>query len=89
MLNASSRRTAACSIHSPHTRLFSTAQVVHDFTSSAIALKRHFRDAFAINRVMDTQFALEALRGDIRGTVGSVIKVFAGENDLFSDAAYR
>eukprot|EP00904_Undaria_pinnatifida_P009098 jgi/Undpi1/5318/HiC_scaffold_2.g00599.m1 len=67
----------------------SITKVVHDFTSSAIALKRHFRDAFAINRVMDTQFALEALRGDIRGTVGSVIKVFAGENDLFSDAAYR
>lgn len=64
-------------------------QVVHDFTTSAIALKRHFGDALRISRPLDTQFALEALQGDIRGTIGSAIKAFTGEHDLFSDAAYR
>lgn len=69
--------------------IVSNGQVVHDFTSSAIALKRHFGDNFKLGRVLDTQFALEALQGDIRGSVGSVMEVFAGERDLFSDVAYR
>lgn len=63
--------------------------MVHDFTASAIALKIHFGDELKIGRALDTQFALEALQGDIRGTVGSVIEAFTGEHDLFSDAAYR
>ena len=75
------------SIHPPAPS--TTQQVVHDFTTSAIALKRHFGDALKIGRPLDTQFALEALQGDIRGTVGSAIKAFTGEHDLYSDAAYR
>ena len=63
--------------------------MVHDFTISAIALKRHFGDALKIGRPLDTQFALEALQGDIGGTIGSAIKVFTGTHDLFSDAAFR
>ena len=69
--------------------LHSAVQVVHDFTDSAIALKRHFGDAVKIGRAFDTQFALEVLQGNIRGTVGSAIKAFTGEHDLFSDVAYR
>lgn len=44
-------------------------QVMHDVTSTAIVLRRHFGTTLKFGCLLDTQLALELLHGDLRSNV--------------------
>ena len=73
----------------PHTTSRTRAQVVHDFNNWAVALRRHFGSDLEIGCVLDTQLALEVLRGDVHTDLDSVLKAFAGGPHSICDGPHR